>query len=206
MLRLVDMDRVELTNIHRQAMYDEQHSAQGLLKVQAAQQRLATINSQTRIEAISTRLEADNIAELADGVDLIIDGSDNFHTRFVINDYAVSQNLPWTFCGVIGAQAQMMPVLPNLTSCLRCIYDLAPSEASADAAVNPVLGPAVSAISSMQVVEAIKILSGNYDAVNRQLVKLDMWSGRIQTLSTASPAGDCPCCQSKQFDYLENQR
>ncbi len=204
LLRLVDDDRVELTNIHRQAMYDEKAAAEHILKVDAAAKRLGEINSEVRIKKHPVRLSAQNIAELADGMDMIVDGCDNFRTRFIINDYCVKTCMPWVFAGVVGAEAQVMPVLPGETMCLRCIYDSPlPPELEPSNMQAGVLGAAVAAIAGIESVEAMKILAGRKADVRRELWKLDMWSNKIQTMvTTKNCAHGCPCCDDGHFEYL----
>jgi len=155
------------------------------------------------VEPRQLRADAGNIAELAKDTDLIVDGTDNFHTRFIINDYSVRYSRPWIFAGVVGAEAQLMPVLPSQTACLRCIFDAPPPPCTDPTCRETgVLGPAVAAVAAMQATEAIKILTGRLDAVSPFLTKIDFWTNRIQRLSAArSP--DCPCCQGGRFDYLD---
>lgn len=126
LLRLADDDKVDLTNIHRQGLYDESDAEASKPKVQAAAERLARINAGAAIETINTRLERTNIDSLAGDVDVILDGTDNFATRFLINDYAVKYGKPWIFAGVVGAEGQMMTIVPGRTPCLRCIMDSPP--------------------------------------------------------------------------------
>jgi len=202
-LVLADDDKVDLTNIHRQGLYDQSDAADRLPKVAAAAGRLAEINSEVQVHPHQVRLDAGNIAELARGAGLIIDGTDNFHARFIINDYCVKGSLPWIFAGVVGAEGQLMPVVPSRTACLRCVFD-APPPPCVDPTCRQagVLGPAVATMAAMQTVEAIKILSGRLDAVCPCLVKIDLWTNEIQRIRSA-PAADCPCCQKRHFDHLD---
>jgi adenylyltransferase/sulfurtransferase len=202
-LVIADDDKVDLTNIHRQALYDQTHADENQPKVRAAADRLARINSETTVQPHQLRVDASNIAQLADRIDLIVDGTDNFHTRFIINDYSVRYSLPWVFAGVVSAEAQMMPVIPSNTACLRCVFDSPPPPCTDPTCRQAgALGPAVAAIASMQAVEALKILSGRSDAVSPFLTKIDFWTNQIQRISTAG-SPDCPCCRGGQFDYLE---
>jgi len=205
-LRLVDADRVELNNIHRQAMYDEADAAAGALKVEAARKHLKRVNGSVVVETVASRLDGSNISALADGVDLVIDGTDNFPTRFLINDYAVKTLTPWIFAGVVGAEAQAMSIIPGRTACLRCIYDSPPPPC-----VDPtcrgsgVLGPAVAAIAAFQAAEAIKILAGRADKVSPYLLKMDLWENQFQRIDAAHSAAnlECPCCKRRLFEFLE---
>ena len=206
LLRLVDDDRIDLTNIHRQALYDESDAAAGRPKVIAAAERLKKINSRVVVEPVEQRLDRGNIDSLAADADVIVDGTDNFPTRFLINDYAVKHARPWVFGGVIGAEAQTMTIVPPRTPCLRCIYDSPPP-----ACVDPtcrsegVLGPAVAAVASIQAAEAVKILAGLAQAVSGYLIKLDLWANTLQRIDVARACEnvDCPCCRRKDFEFLE---
>ena len=205
-LRLVDDDSVQVSNLHRQAMYDEADAAEGMPKVVAAAARLRKTNSQVRIEPCQQRLDKQNIAALAEGMDLILDGTDNFGTRFIINDYAVKMHVPWVFAGVVGAEAQIMTIAPPATPCLRCISETPPPPCVDPACrVTGVLGPAVAMIASMQAMEAIKILAGHAETTSPYLLKLDLWKNDIQRIDVKQSCSqtDCPCCKRRQFDYLE---
>ena len=213
MLRLVDDDKVDLTNIHRQGLYDEQDAAAGLPKVQAALARIARISSRCRVEAVCARLDRSNIAALAEGVDVVLDGTDNFPTRFLVNDYCVKTFLPWVFAGVVGAEGQVMAIVPpgegvrRHTGCLRCVHDQPPPRcADPSCRAVGVLGPAVAAIAAMQTAEAVKILSGHKEQASPYLTKLDLWTNTLQRIDVASAAagGSCPCCKQRHFEFLDS--
>jgi adenylyltransferase/sulfurtransferase len=202
-LRLVDGDKVDLTNIHRQAMFTEADAAAGRFKAEAAAEYLKRTNVNVSVEAVAERLDAGNVARLARGVDLIIDGTDNFAARFVINDYAVKTGMPWIFAGVVGAESQTMTIMPGRTACLRCVFDSPPPPC-----VDPscrtagVLGPAVAAIASIEALEAMKILAGRAGDVSPYLLKMDLWRNTLQRIDAAANS-NCPCCKKRQFDFLE---
>ena len=204
MFRLVDDDRVDLTNIHRQSLYDQADVDAGAAKASAAAKRIGLINPGACVEPIVARLDGSNVAELADGVDVILDGTDNFPTRFVINDYAVKAGVPWIFAGAVGAEGQTQTIVPQRTACLRCIYD-APPPPCADPTCRSagVLPPTVATIAAIQACEAIKILAGKLDAISTSLLKLDLWDNQVQRIDCAVPRADCPCCQKRQFEFLE---
>ena len=207
-LRLVDDDRVELVNLHRQGLYDEADAGQGLLKVTAAVQRLGQINSQVRVEPVVARLDAANIAQLAGDADLVIDGTDNFATRFVINDYCVQADKPWVFGGVVQAQGQVMTIPGASGPCLRCVFEHPPDPARELRAVTAgVLGSAVVAIAAIQVTEAIKILAGQADLASPYLLRLDLWTNQVQRidLRQACAAKACPCCAGRRFEFLSGR-
>ena len=205
-LRLVDDDRVDITNLHRQGLYDQHAAAAAMPKVLAAELRIEQINSQVDVEPIEARLDKDNIAEFARDVDLILDGTDNFAARFVINDYAVKTHVPWIFAGVVGAEGQTMTIVPPRTPCLRCLFDEPPPPCvDPICRVAGVLGPAVAVIAAMQACEAVKILAGHPDEASAHLTKLDLWNNTVQRIDAddACVRADCPCCGLGHYDYLE---
>ncbi len=204
-LRLVDDDRVALDNIHRQAFYTEADAADRTPKVAAAQRRIAAINGTVVVEAIASRMEAGNIAALAEGMDLILDGADNFAARFIINDFAVKHSRPWIFAGVVGAEAQTMTILPGRSACLRCVCE-APPPVCIDPSCRAagVIGPAVAAIAAIEAAEAIKILSGNEGDASKHLLKFDLWTNQFQRLDASAPAAGCPCCGLRHFECLQD--
>ena len=191
-LRLCDHDRVDISNLHRTGLYVEDDAAQRRLKVQAAAARLAAINSDCRIETFAERIDAFTLPKAAEGADIILDGTDNFETRFLINDYAVKHNIPWVFGGVMEGQGQVAALIPGKTPCLRCILPSVPSVG----APFGVLGPVVACISAMQAAEAVKVLSGHAEKANPCLMKFDLWNNSIQKipLSKLWPTNPCPCC------------
>ena len=182
-VRLVDRDFVELSNLHRQTLFDEADVAAGLPKAVAAAEKLRTINSAVEIEPIVAHVGPENIESLCQGVDVILDGTDNFETRYLLNDTAVHLNLPWVYGGCVGAEGQTMTILPGETGCLRCLLPECPPPGSTPTCDTAgVLAPIVGVIASIQAQEAIKILSGNRVAVSRQLTVIDLWQNRFLTL------------------------
>jgi adenylyltransferase/sulfurtransferase len=204
MLRLVDDDKVDLTNIHRQGLFDEQDASAAALKVHAAAARLARINSRCKVEPIVARADRSNIATLAEGMALVLDGTDNFATRFVVNDYCVKAALPWVFAGVVGAEGQVLTIPPGGRPCLRCVFDQPPPPCADPSCRSAgVLGPAVAAIAAMQAAEAVKILAGQSAHISPYLTKLDLWTNRLQRIDAVKAAADCPCCKHGVYDFLE---
>jgi len=203
-MRIVDDDRVDLTNIHRQALYDETDAAAATPKVQAAAERLLKINSGAKIEPVNARLDRHLIDTVAGDVHVILDGTDNFSTRFLINDYAVKSSLPWVFAGAVGAESQTMTIIPGRTACLRCVLE-GPPPVCADPNCRSagVLGPAVAAVAAFQAAEAIKILTHHVDAVNPYLLKFDMWTNSLQRIDASSPRQNCVCCGQHEYEFLE---
>ncbi|MHC4562717.1 MAG: HesA/MoeB/ThiF family protein [Planctomycetota bacterium] len=205
-LRLADYDRVDLTNIHRQALYAEPDAAASRAKVEAAAERLRSINGDLTVEAVDVRVDRTNIADLADDVDVILDGSDNFAVRYLINDYAVKTGRPWVFAGAVGGEGQVMSIIPGHTPCLRCVLpEMPPPCRDPNCRTVGVLGPTVAAISSLQAAEAIKILCGRLDVVSPYLTKLNIWGNRTQQIVVREQAKDtdCPCCKHQEYEFLE---
>jgi len=207
-LRIVDRDFLEINNLQRQVLFDEQDVAENLPKAEAARRKLSRINSAVTVEAEVADANPSNIERLAEGADLLLDGTDNFETRFLINDLAVSTRRPWVYGAVIEASGLCMPVIPGETPCLRCVFEEAPPPD-----MNPtcdtvgVLGPVVQMVAGLQALEALKILTGRLEDVTRRLVSIDAWGGRFGGLG-ASPAHlrkDCPCCGQGRFEYLEGK-
>jgi adenylyltransferase/sulfurtransferase len=207
-LRICDRDFIERDNLQRQVLFDEADIAAGLPKAEAAARKLARINSEVRVEPVVTDVNPGNIERLAEGCALILDGSDNFETRFLINDLAVRSGTPWIYGAVIGATGLCMPVLPGETPCLRCVFEEAPPpEMNPTCDTAGVIAPAVNVVASLQAVEAMKILMHRRDEVTRGLMHVDVWAGRFMNMNVqaALERGKCPCCRQRRFDYLDGR-
>jgi adenylyltransferase/sulfurtransferase len=205
-VRLVDRDFIETSNLQRQVLFDEHDVSENLPKAEAAARKLAAINSSVHVEPVVTDIDRTNILELADGADLILDGTDNFEIRYLINDVAVKKNLPWVYGGCIGSHGQVMTILPGETPCLRCVFEAAPAPGEAGTCETAgVLSPIVNIVASLQAAEAIKVLTGRRDKVNRELTYIDVWENTIKRIKVAPLLGkvDCPCCQRRRFEWLE---
>jgi adenylyltransferase/sulfurtransferase len=208
-VRLVDRDFLELNNLQRQVIYDEADVAAGLPKAIAAQQKLRSVNSQIEIEAIVADVSAANIVSLCAGVDVIVDGTDNFETRFLLNDAALSLGIPWVYGGCIGSEGQTMVILPGETPCLRCLMaDTPPPGTTPSCDTAGILGPVINIIASLQAMEAIKILSGNFAAINRTLTVIDVWENTQRQVKLTNLLNnlDCPACQRQAFPWLQGER
>ena len=209
-LRLVDRDFLETNNLQRQVLYDEQDVASGIPKAIAAQTRLQAINSQINIEAVVTDVDHTNIGDLLDQVDVILDGTDNFETRFLLNDAALQFNIPWIYGGCIGAEGQTMTIVPGETPCLHCLMQGGPPPPGTTPTCDSagILGPIVNVIASYQAVEALKLLSGNQAAINRDLTVFEMWDNRIRQvkLDGLLASTDCPSCKQGERSWLNGQR
>jgi molybdopterin-synthase adenylyltransferase len=199
-LRIIDRDYVELSNLQRQWLFDECDAAEGLPKAIAAARKIGNINSSCRVEPVVADLTASNAADLLEGVDLILDGTDNFETRYLINDYAVERALPWIYGAAVGSYGIAMPIVPGKTACLRCIYPDPPTGAQPTCETAGVLGPITSLIASWQVSEAMKILCGAEPS--RKITTIDVWSGEIRQVAQPGPSEDCPACTRREFPAL----
>jgi molybdopterin/thiamine biosynthesis adenylyltransferase len=209
LVRIVDRDFLEADNLHRQVLFDETDVAEELPKAVAAARRLAKINSSITIEPVVADVTAAKIRSLADDVDAMVDGTDNFETRYLLNDYAVANNRPWVFGGCVGAEGQMLAILPGETPCLSCIMpEPPPAEAQPTCETAGVIGPIVSVIASLQAAEALKILSGNAAAVNRRMTIVDLWRNELRSIGIASlrDSGGCLTCGQRDFPWLEGRR
>lgn len=204
-LRIVDRDFVELNNLQRQVLFDEADVKNGTPKSVAAANRLATINSEIQIDPVVADANHGNIETLVDGANLILDGTDNFETRYLINDVSVKRGIPWIYGACVGAEGMVMPILPDETPCLRCIFDEPPPPGSSPTCDTAgVLAPIVQVVASLQAMEAFKLLSGRKDALNRQLVQIQLWEGEFTgfDMQSARDNGDCICCKQRKFEYL----
>jgi len=203
-LRIIDRDYVELSNLQRQWLFDQCDVEQGLPKAIAAAGKIAAINSGVQVEPVVADLIWSNVEELLADVDVVLDGTDNFETRYLINDYAVDRGMPWIYGAAVGSYGIAMPVVPGKTACLRCIYPDPPSGAQPTCETAGVLGPVTSVIASLQVSEALKILCGVEPS--RRITTVDVWSGEIRQVAQPGPSPDCPACGRREFPYLTGER
>ena len=206
LLRLVDDDRVSQTNLHRQTLYTPRDAANSAAKVTSAAQRLTEIAPHVAVEPHCDRLTPANAAQLAAGVDLILDGTDNFPARFLINDLAVREGIPWVLAGAAGAVGQVMAVRPGSGACLRCLYESPPPpEMELTAQTLGVIPPIVAGIASLAAGEAFKLLTQESADCSQVLLQLDMWQGTAKRLSPVRRE-ECPCCSRRCFPFLEPAR
>ena len=203
-LRIIDRDYVELSNLQRQWLFDQCDVEQGLPKAIAAAGKIAAINSGVQVEPVVADLIWSNVEELLADVDVVLDGTDNFETRYLINDYAVDRGMPWIYGAAVGSYGIAMPVVPGKTACLRCIYPDPPGGAQPTCETAGVLGPVTSVIASLQVSEALKILCGVEPS--RRITTVDVWSGEIRQVAQPGPSADCPACRRREFPYLTGER
>ncbi len=217
-LILVDRDVVEWTNLQRQLLFDEGDAAERLPKAEAARAKLGGINQDVTVHAVVDDFNADTAEAVAEGADLFLDGTDNFPTRFLLNDLAVKAGRPYIYGGAVGTTGVVYPVLPTTPGgetpwerlglagpCLRCLFD-PPSAGGPTCETAGVLGPIATLVGSVEAAEALKLLSDNVARTRRELLSVDLWSGTHQTLRVGDahdPAG-CPCCGERRFPYLDD--
>ena len=200
-LRLIDRDYVELSNLQRQWLFDECDAEQALPKAVAAARKLAAINREVQIEPVVADLAASNVGDLLEDVDLILDGTDNFETRYLINDYAVDRGRPWIYGAAVGSYGITMAVVPERTACLRCVYPDPPAGAQPTCETAGVLGSVTALIASLQVAEAMKVLCRVEPS--RKITTVDVWSGEIRQVAQPAPSEQCPACGRREFPYLK---
>lgn len=199
-IRIVDRDFVEVENLQRQVLFDEQDAREALPKAVAAQRRLAAINSAIQIEAEVSDVQFANVERLIGDADVVLDGTDNFETRFVVNDACVKLGKPWVYAGAVGSYGMVMGIVPGKTACFRCLVGEAPAPGSSPTCDTAgIVNAASSAVASIQVAEALKILTGT--APSEGLLNLDVWSGSFQRFNLKR-LPDCPACGRREFQYL----
>ncbi|MCU1330332.1 MAG: UBA/THIF-type binding protein [Bryobacterales bacterium] len=202
-LRLIDRDYVEESNLQRQILYTEADAAAALPKAEAARRHLAAANSGIRIEAVISDLNPGEVEDLLEGADVILDGTDNFETRYLINDYAVRESIPWIYGAAVGSYGIAMPILPGDTACFRCLYPEPPSGAQPTCETTGVLGSVTSLIGAVQAMEALKILGGLAASVRRKILRADLWNGPIREIDMPPRDPDCPTCARREFPWLD---
>ncbi len=207
-MTIIDRDFIELNNLQRQVLFDETDIAEQLPKSIAGKNKLAKINSAITVEAVVADVNHTNILQYAQGKDLLLDGTDNFETRFLINDVSIKLNIPWVYGACISAMGLGMVIRPGITPCLRCIFEtIPPPGMNPTCDTNGVLGPTVNLVASWQAMEAMKLLTGNIDAVSKSMFSFDMWDNRYQQLNVAKARdiADCPACKHGQLEYLSGK-
>jgi adenylyltransferase/sulfurtransferase len=204
-LTIVDRDYVEPSNLQRQWLFEESDAAEALPKAVAAERRLARINSSVKVRGVVADLTSANIEELLGSAQVILDGTDNFETRYLINDFALSRAIPWIYGAAVGSYGLTMPVIPGRTACLRCVYPDPPSGAQPTCETAGVLNPITALIAALETADALKILSGRIDAVRPRLTTVDVWDGGIRQIEQPLPDPACPACGARDFAYLEGR-
>jgi molybdopterin-synthase adenylyltransferase len=204
-LLLIDRDFVEESNLQRQVLFDEADAAAATPKAEAARRQIARFNSVIRVHAHVADLVPANIRELLQGADLILDATDNFETRYLINDYAIEQDKPWIYSAAVGAYAATMNILPGKTACLACLFPKPPSGPVETCDTAGILNTAVNFAASIQVTEALKYLTGACDTMRRSLLAWDLWENERSEIAAAAPRPGCEVCGLRNFAHLRGE-
>lgn len=204
-LRVVDRDFVEFSNLQRQTMFTEADASDRLPKVIACANHLREINSNVAVEPEIADVNHSNIERLIEKCDVVIDGTDNFATRYLINDACVKHNVNWIYGAAVGSYGVTMTIRPNITPCLRCIFTEAPPAASAPTCDTAgVIMPIINIVAAVQVSEALKLLTGKTEDLHNSLMQFDVWRNDWRHISVGEPAKDCPTCANREFETLHS--
>ena len=205
-IRIVDRDFVEFTNLQRQTLYNEADAEQRLPKAIAARRRIAEINSEIEVEAIVADINRSNVEGFIKDCDLILDGTDNFQTRYLLNDACVKHEKTWIYGAAVSAYGATMTIIPKKTPCLRCIFDAMPDAGSAPTCeTSGVIMPIILSVAAVQVAEALKILTGNFGALHRSLMQIDVWQNDWRKIKLSAPSADCETCARSNFEFLDGE-
>jgi molybdopterin-synthase adenylyltransferase len=205
-LTLVDRDIVEESNLQRQVLFDEADARESLPKSEAARRKIAQFNSRTEVRAHVADLVPSNIHALLGEAAILLDATDNFETRYLLNDYAIQQGRPWIYAAAVGAYAATMNILPGETACLACLFPKPPAGMVDTCDTAGILNTAVNFAASVEVTEALKFLVGARDKMRRTLLGRDLWSNDQAEISTAAPRAQCTVCQQRDFAHLRGER
>ena len=205
-VRIIDRDFVEPSNLQRQTLFDESDALNVLPKAIAAERKLRSINSSVTVEGVVADLSPRNAEALLNDVDLLLDGTDNFETRFLINDVAVKSGRPWIYAAAVASYGLTMTIRPGETACLACLLESGSAAQGLEETCDTigVLGPIINLIASLEVAEALKLLSGRPEALHGRLLSCDVWTGRMQSVGVARNR-QCRACVRHDFTYLAGE-
>jgi molybdopterin-synthase adenylyltransferase len=202
-LRIVDRDFVEASNLQRQTMFTESDAAERLPKAIACANHIAEINSEIKVEPEVADVNHSNVENLIKDCDVVIDGTDNFATRYLINDACVKNGVTWIYGAAVGSYGVTMTIRPRITPCLRCVFEEAPPAASAPTCDTAgVIMPIISLVAAVQVSEALKLLAGQGEYLHNSLMQFDVWHNEWRRISIGAPSSDCPTCALRRFETL----
>ncbi len=204
-LRIIDRDYVEPSNLQRQTLFDESDAAESLPKAVAAARRIAAFNSQIAVQAKVADLTPTNADELLDGSNLILDGTDNFETRYLVNDYAVKHQRPWIYAAAVGSYGVTMNIIPGDTACLACVFPVPPTGTVETCETAGILNSAVNLVASIQATEALKFLVGAKDRLRKTLLSFDVWHNDRAEIAASQPKPGCPTCSDRKFPHLAGE-
>ena len=203
-LRIVDRDFVEYTNLQRQTLFKEEDAAQRQPKAAAAKMRIAEINSEVSVEEIVADVNNSNVESLLNGVDLVLDGTDNFLIRYLVNDACVKNSKTWIYGAAVSSYGTTMTIIPHQTPCLRCIFEEMPDAGSSPTCdTSGVIMPVIASVSAVQVTEALKLLVGDTDSLHCSLMQIDIWSNDWHRIRLDRPTPDCKCCERHEYEFLD---
>jgi molybdopterin/thiamine biosynthesis adenylyltransferase len=204
-IRIIDRDYVESSNLQRQSLFNESDAAESLPKAIAAARQIAAFNSQIVVEPHVADLTPANIEPLLEGIQLVLDGTDNFETRYLLNDFAVKTSLPWIYTAAVGSYGVTLNVLPGKTACLTCIFPEMPRGVIETCETAGILNSAVNLAASIAATEATKLLIGADDRLRRTLFSIDVWTNQRAEVSADQPRLDCVTCGERDFVHLAGE-
>ncbi len=205
-LKIIDRDFVELNNLQRQILFDEEDVKRNIPKAIAAVEKLRKVNSEVKLEAVVADVNFTNVESLVEGAKILVDGTDNFEVRFLLNDACVKANIPWIYGSCLGSYGLTASIIPGKTPCFRCLFQTGPLPGMVPTCDTAgVIGPIVNIIASIETVEAIKYLIGKFDALNKDLIAIDIWESSFErfNINDRRDKLDCLCCKQKKFEFLE---
>ena len=201
---VIDRDYVEASNLQRQSLYDESDVARGMPKAAAAAARLSTLNSDVAVRGVIADLAADNAGELLAGHALVLDGTDNFETRFLVNDVCVRDGVSWVYGACVGAYGLALAVRPRVSPCLRCVLEeMPPPGSSPTCDTAGVIAPIVHVVAGIQAAEGLKLIAGQTDALLPGIVTVDLWQGTFEVMDLRGQAPWCPACTAGRYEYAD---
>lgn len=206
-LRIIDRDYVEPSNLQRQSLFDEKDAAESLPKAIAAARKVGSFNSGIAVEARVEDVVPANIDVLLEGMDVILDGTDNFETRYLVNDFAVKASLPWIYAAAVGSYGVTLNVLPGKTACLACIFPDTPRGMVETCETSGILNSAVNAVASVAATEAVKLLVGGaaLEKLRQTLWSLDVWTNELAEIAAGKPRTGCRACGERNFVHLAGE-
>lgn len=202
-LRIVDRDIVERSNLQRQVLFDENDAANRLPKAIAAARKIGGINSQIQVEAVVADINPDNVETFIRDADVVLDGTDNFETRFLINDACVKLDIPWVYGAVIATEGMVMAIIPGQTPCFRCLLtEMPPPGSTPTCDTAGVLGTAAALVAALEATEAMRLLTGHESFSKNRLWWIDIWTGTVEQVQVSKSDTACPTCDRGEFEFL----
>jgi molybdopterin-synthase adenylyltransferase len=203
-IKVVDRDFVDLSNLQRQSMYTEQDVIDHLPKAIACVRRISEINSEIKSEALVLDVNSSNIESIIEGVDLVIDGTDNFSTRYLLNEACVKHGINWIYGAAVGSYGLTMTIRPEKSPCLRCVFETVPAPGSGPTCdTSGVIMPIISTVAGLQIAEAFKLLTNDHQSLHNSIIHIDLWKNSFRTILLNRPLADCSVCVNKEFENLK---